>query len=345
MKNNQPNPSEIGGQRELDFVAVGDIVIDNFIELKEAEVYTENGREKICMNFADKIPYKKSTEIFAVGNSPNASVAASKLGLRSALITDIGNDENGQRCLDSLNKDGVVTDFVKKHDEEKTNYHYVLSFKSDRTILVKHAEFNYKFPDVGTPKWIYLSSLAENSFPYHEEIVKYLDEHPSTKLAFQPGTFQMDLGYEKLKGIYKKSNLFFCNKEEAKRILKPLRDNIQNAEIKKLLKMIHELGPKIVIITDGTNGVYTYDGKETLQIPMYPDIAPPVDRTGAGDSFSSTFTSVLAMGKTIEEAIMWGPINSMSVVQYLGAQEGLLTKEKIEIFLKNAPENYKPRKL
>ena len=145
MKNNN---------QKLDFVAIGDIVIDNFIELREAEIHEGDGREKICMNFADKIPYEKSTEVSAVGNSPNASVSASRLGLKSALITNIGNDENGEKCLKSLEKDGVITDFVAKHDEHPTNYHFVLSFKADRTILVKHAEFDYKLPDIGSPKWI-----------------------------------------------------------------------------------------------------------------------------------------------------------------------------------------------
>jgi sugar/nucleoside kinase (ribokinase family) len=76
---------------------------------------------------------------------------------------------------------------------------------------------------------------------------------------------------------------------------------------------------------------------------MYPDIAPPIDRTGAGDAFSSTFTSAIILGKDIETALKWAPINSMSVVQYIGAQAGLLTISQIEDLLKNAPENYKPQ--
>ncbi|MFC1623600.1 carbohydrate kinase family protein [Patescibacteria group bacterium] len=333
--------------KDLDFVAIGDIVIDNFIQLKEAEVYKDEktGREKICMNFADKIPYQEAVEVPAVGNSPNASVSAARLGLKSALITNIGDDKNGQTCLESLKEDGVITDYVDIHEGEKTNYHYVLRFEADRTILVKHAEFDYKFPDIGSPKWIYLSSLAENSLPYHKEIIKYLEEHPDIKLAFQPGTFQMNLGYEKLKEIYQKSELFFCNKEEAKRILKPLRDDAQDAEINDLLKMMRELGPKITIITDGPNGAYVYDGENILHTPMYPDPEAPVDRTGAGDSFSSTFTSALALGKTMEEALMWAPINSMSVVQYVGAQKGLLSRKKLEEYLKDAPKEYLPKKI
>ena len=157
-------------KKDFDFVAIGDIVVDNFIQLKNAEVHKSDGREKLCMNFADKIPYEDSEEISAVGNSPNASVSASRLGLKSALITNIGNDKNGKKCLESLKKNKVITDFVEIHDKEETNYHYVLRFEADRTILVKHAKFDYKFPDIGSPRWIYLSSLAENSLPYHQEI-------------------------------------------------------------------------------------------------------------------------------------------------------------------------------
>ena len=80
-------------------------------------------------------------------------------------------------------------------------------------------------------------------------------------------------------------------------------------------------------------------------MPMYPDPAPPVDRTGAGDSFSSTFTAALGLGMSIPEALSWGPINSMSVVQYVGAQEGLLTREKLLEHLANAPDFYKAEKI
>ena len=87
------------------------------------------------------------------------------------------------------------------------------------------------------------------------------------------------------------------------------------------------------------------DGKNTYFMPTYPDEKPPYERTGAGDAFSSTFVSALALGKTPLEALLWGPVNSMSVVQYIGAQEGLLSREKLEKYLKTAPENYRPQKL
>ena len=336
-------------KNNFDFIAIGDIVIDAFINLKAAKVREENGQPELCLSFADKIPYEWVEVIPAVGNSANASVSASRLGLKSALITNIGADDDGRKCQQVLENEKVATDFVKIHTDEKTNYHFVLLYQADRTILVKHAEFDYQLPNIGTPKWIYLSSLAENSPPFHNKIAEYLKINPEIKLAFQPGTFQMELGYEKLKDIYKHTEVFFCNVQEAKRILGEIQPaliaNLIGQEKEKviiqLLTEMKKLGPKIVVITDGPDGAYTYNGEKILFVPMYPDQKEPLDRTGAGDAFASTFTSALANGKGQEEALLWGPINSMSVVQYVGAQKGLLTKEKLEEYLKNAPEDYK----
>ena len=340
-------------KNNFDFVAIGDIVIDAFISLKAARVREEKGHPELCFSFADKIPYETVDVIPAVGNSANASVSASRLGLDSALVTNIGADDNGRTCQRVLENEGVSTDFVKIHPDQKTNYHFVLLYQADRTILVKHEEFDYKVQDIGEPKWVYLSSLAENSLPYHNKISTYLKANPEIKLAFQPGTFQMELGYEKLKNIYENTEIFFCNVQEAKRILGDIEPTILidsfNSDKKKiifrLLQEMKKLGPEIVIITDGPNGAYAYDGGKTLFVPMYPDQKKPFDRTGAGDAFSSTVTSALACGKTLEEALLWGPINSMSVIQYIGAQKGLLTREQLEKYLAEAPEDYKVIKL
>ena len=325
-------------KNNFDFLAIGDTVTDAFIKLKDATVEEGDiaGTKKICMRFGDKIPYESVTIIPAVGNSANASVSASRLGLKSALVTNLGDDYYGQECVDALKKEKVSTEFVRTHKDRKTNYHYVLMFGAERTILIKHEEYEYSLPDLGSPKWIYLSSLGENSLAFHSVIEKYLNEHPEVKLTFQPGTYQMKFGRKALAGIYKRTDLFFCNKEEAQRILET-----EETDIKKLMEMIHEIGPKIVSVTDGPNGSYAYDGENAWFLPMYPDPKPPTNRTGAGDAYSSTFTAAMILGKKVEEALMWGPVNSMSVVQQMGARAGLLSREKLEEYLVNAPKNYK----
>ena len=329
----------------LDFLALGDIVTDNFIKLTNEAVQERFSREhgSLCFNLGDKVPYESATEVRAVGNSPNASVSATRLGLDAGLVTDVGDDTNGQECIATLKRNGVSDKYITVHEGEETNYHYVLWYEEERTILVKHQQYEYSLPDIGSPKWLYLSSLAENSLPYHNEIADYLDEHSEVNLALQPGTFQMELGYEKLQRLYERAQLFFCNREEAKRILGI--DRREEREMLDLLKQMHELGPDMPVITDGPDGAYVYDGEEAWWQPMYPDPKPPVDRTGAGDSFSSTFTASLAMGYELPEALKRGPVNSMSVVQYVGAQEGLLTKEQLEEYLADAPEDYVPQKI
>jgi len=328
---------------EFDFIAIGDVVTDEFIQLKQDKACIDevNGKELLAMNFGDKLEYEGAVNVAAVGNSPNASVGAHRLGLKSALVCHVGNDEGGEEIIKQLKHQGVDQSFVQVQDGHTTNHHYVLRYGAERTILIKHAQFEYKLPDIGKPKYIYFSSVAENSLPYHHEIAAFVKENPEVKLAFQPGSFQIKLGYETLKDIYEASEIFFCNKEEAQRIL----DKKGEEDIQELLKGMRDLGPTIVIITDGPDGAYTYDGEEMWHMPMYPDPSPPVDRTGAGDSFSSTFTSALALGHDIPTALSWGPINSMSVVQYIGAQEGLLSREKLLEHLENAPEDYKPSKV
>lgn len=328
---------------KIDFLAIGDIVTDAFIRLQDAEAYCDIDHEncKLCVRFGDKVPFESVTVCHAVGNSPNAATAAARIGLKTSLSAVVGNDDEGKICLQTLQKNNIDTAYVNTDPALPTNYHYVLWYGTDRTILIKHAEYNRTMPTNLPPvSWMYISSLGQNTEAFHNEIVKYLENHPETKMAFQPGTFQMSLGTEKLADLYKNTEIFFCNKQEAERILK-----LNDTDIKILIKKLHDLGPKHVVVTDGVNGLYASDGTSVYQLPVYPDIAEPLERTGAGDATSATITAMLASGKSFEEALLYGPINSMNVVQHIGAQEGLLSLSKIEEYLKNAPENYKLNKI
>ncbi len=323
-----------------DLVAIGDTVTDCFIKLKDATVTCDVDKEncKICMRFKDKIPYEEVYVLPGVGNAANAAVSATRLGLKTAFISNVGDDNYGKEILANFKKENISTEFVTINSGRQTNYHYVLWYTDDRTILIKHQEYDYKLPFFGDPKWIYFSSMADNSLSFHEVFEKYITEHPKIKLAFQPGTYQMKFGRKKLAGIYKRTEVVICNKEEAQRILEDT-----SSDIKHLLTGMSELGPKITVITDGTKGSYAYDGASTWFMPIYPDPRPPLERTGAGDGFSSTFVVALALGRRIEDALRWGPINSMSVVQHVGAQEGLLNRYQLEKFMEDAPADYLPK--
>ncbi len=328
--------------KQYDLISIGDMTTDAFIRLQDATVHCDIDTENctISMRFGDKIPYEDTYVIPAVGNAANAAVSASRLGLSTAFVSNVGDDAFGKEALKALLEENVATDFVDVQAGKKTNYHYVLWFEDERTILIKHEEFNYQLPYIDTPPWIYFSSMGENSLPFHETLVEYLNEHPSIKLAFQPGTFQMQFGTGKLKGLYERAHVTFYNKEEAQRILET-----DETDIKKLLTMARELGPEIAVITDGKAGAYAYDGEVMYCMPIYPDPKPPLERTGVGDAFSSAFAAFLAQGLSVEEALVRAPINSMNVAQHVGAREGLLTRDQIEEYLKKAPDNYVVEKI
>lgn len=327
--------------KQIDFLAIGDIVAEPFIKITEAkeECGESIGHCKLCLNLGGKVPYESAEICYATGNSSNASISLSRLGLKSYLVSYVGNDLIGKENIKTLKRNGVKTKYIQKVSGFKSNYHYVLWFNTERTILVNHTEFPYKLSSkIPEAKWVYLSSLASNSEQYHYEILNYLNKYPNTKLALQPGTFQIRLGIDKLKEIYSKAEIFFSNHEEAQRIL-----NTKERDYIKLLKMIHDLGPKIVVITDGLNGACAYDGNDVWFIPVYPHT--PLERTGAGDSFSSTFVAALINKKTIPEALMWGYVNAKSVVSFVGPHKGLLTREKLDQLVSEIQEDYKPRKL
>lgn len=149
------------------------------------------------------------------------------------------------------------------------------------------------------------------------------------------------MGKEALKDLYTRSDIFFCNTDEARRIL----EKPEEQDIKNLLREMRDFGPSLVVITDGPKGAYAYDGHEGYFMKPFPDPKPPYERTGAGDAFASTFTSAVALGKSLFDALLWAPVNSMSVVQQVGAQKGLLTQEEILKYLSSAPQDYYPQKI
>ena len=325
--------------QNLDFLAIGDTVVDDFILLKDAKVHCNIDTDActISMRWGDKIPFVSSTIIAGVGNSANAAVSAARLGLNAALMATVGDDRDGDAVMEHFKEEGLSTDFITRAPGKLTNHHYVLSYESERTILVKPEPYDYVFPmDLPAPKTIYLSSLGEAGEKYYADMAQYLNEHPDIFFTFQPGTFQMNMGAEALAPIYRRADLLVVNKEEAERILKLP----PGQEISSLLEAARALGPKTVIITNGREGAYAFEGKEKLRVPMYPDNREPFERTGAGDAFSSTVTSALTLGKPLAEALLWGPINSMSVVQEVGAQKGLVSRAALEEYLAKAPPSY-----
>jgi sugar/nucleoside kinase (ribokinase family) len=332
-------------QKQLEVLAVGDVVTDAFIKLIDDEAKVEKTPQgpRLTMPFATKVPFDHAEVVEGVGNASNASVAFARLGLRSGLAANVGSDQYGRDIIAALEHNHVDTRFVHINPGHKSNYHYVLWYKEERTILIKHEEYEYHWPRfriIDIPQWIYFSSISEHAMEYHDQLSAWLDSHPKVKLAFQPGTFQIEAGTQRLLKIYQRSEVLAVNREEAATISKG-----DHSDINDLFDKLHALGPKIVVISDGHAGAYASDGASRYKMPIYPDPKPPYERTGAGDAFTSTFVAALVKGADVPGALLWAPINSMSVVQKVGAQAGLLTESEITRYLHKAPHWYHPERL
>lgn len=321
-------------------LAIGDIFTDAFIKLRDDSAridVDEDGTKRLSLPYGSKPAYDHVDIVKSVGPSPNAAVSMSRLGISTQLMAWIGDDQPGKEALEHLDEERVGTANMVTEQGIKTSYWYVLWYQTDRTMLVKSEPYSYEWTDpVEEPEWIYLSYIGEDSWPLHEKLVAYLEAHPNVKLVFQPGTFHFKWGIDKVRALYEHAYLVVMNREEAMEVTGKGYDSIR-----ELANGLHDLGPHIVVITDGPNGSYaSYDFK-LVTIPNYPDPAPPLDRTGAGDAFASTIVAALAKGESMDTALTWAPVNSASVVQQLGAQKGLLKIDDLKKWLAKAPEDYK----
>lgn len=307
-------------EKTFDVIAIGDTTQDIFLQMSDASLQCDlDGNNcKICFDYADKIAVEKKTDVPAVGNAANHAIGIARMGLRSALFAVVGEDAQGKRTKEVLEENKVDTEYLAFDKKHGTNLSIVINYRSERTIFVYHEPRDYQLPAFAPTKWVYLTSASGDGVDgLHAQTLAYLQKNPNVGLAFNPGTHQMHLGKEKLKPLLARTNILFLNREESQRVLE-----VKTSDIKELAQGFHSLGVKTMVITDGPKGAYASDGKQIWFLDIFE--GPVVERTGTGDAFGSGFLSAIVKGKDIPTAMLWGNANSTSVVQYIGAREGLL---------------------
>jgi sugar/nucleoside kinase (ribokinase family) len=175
--------------------------------------------------------------------------------------------------------------------------------------------------------------MGESFIPFYNHFVDFLKANASVKLAFNPGSWQLRSGIETLKPVFDITDIVYVNREEAEK-LTDFGDS--TGHDKELLKALSSLGPKISIITDGANGSFLYASEENKYFKCGIMPVDAYERTGAGDAFGSACISALMKGKNYQEALMWGTVNSASVIGYTGSEKGLLKEEEIPAWLERA---------
>ncbi|MCX6781869.1 MAG: carbohydrate kinase family protein [Candidatus Magasanikbacteria bacterium] len=314
-----------------DIITIGDAVIDTHVNIDNASVECDvNTRAcQLCLDYAGKIPITDSFQTLG-GNAANVACGTAKLGLRTAILTTLGDDSNGKLIVSELKKFGVNTSLVQYDQKTKTRYSVVLNFRGERTILSYHEKRNYRWPKKSPPTdWIYFTSMSEGFEPVQDQLLEYIDKHQNVKLVFNPGSFQLKSSIAQVKEILPKTDLLIVNLEEAERILGTTFK--KEKSIRAIIHKLLSLGAKEVAITDAARGASAGNEEEMWTIPTYP--VEVVAKTGAGDAFSAGYVAARFNNHDIQNALKWGIANSTSVITQHGPQKGLADEKKIKLII------------
>lgn len=323
-------------ESDYDMISIGDSTIDVFLEIDDWKILEDpDTKEKmLAIESGAKIGVNKKTRIAAVGNSANQAIGSARLGLKTGIYTHVGGDSDGKDMLEVFKAENVSTDFITIDKDQNSNFSTVVNYSGERVIFVFHEHREYNLPTFPKSKWVYYSSMSKGHDILHKQIPDYI-KSSGAKLGYNPGTFQLKEGITGEASILEVTEVLILNREEAHHLV-----GGDKSDTKKLLNLLYDHGPKKVIITDARAGTFAFDGTQYLKCGI-PEESPVVERTGCGDAFSTGLLAGLSYGKDLSEALIWGTLNSTSVVQFIGAREGLLTQKGIEEFGQKWRDSFK----
>lgn len=313
----------------FDIISIGSNTMDVFVK---TDLKTKSFRDSSKAPPEKFIAYPLGSKIlishidFQVGGGgTNTAVAFSKLGLKTGYLGKIGHDENGVKVYRSLKKNNVR--FIGALGSS-TGFSVVLdSIASDRTILTsKGCNNDLKWSEVSKKhlktRWFYISAMMGDSLETIKKLCREFSKE-DVGIAFNPSSYLAKQGFRKLKQILSVTDILILNREEAGLLCANNDMSIQGTLIE-----LYEHIRGIVVITDGSKGVWAYDGSFVYHAKPRHNIRV-VETTGAGDAFGTGFVTGSLWKKPIEECIKLGLIQAESVIQEYGAKNGLLSEKQM----------------
>lgn len=329
--------------------------MDVFVECEDANIVAVS--TKCSKSEFMSYPYGAKVEVtdFASnvgGGGVNTALNFANLGFSTSAICKMGDDIYSQGVLEALNKSTLDLSSIIQDKKVSTGFSIILlSFQGDRTVLaqrganatLKKSEIN--FDAIKKAKLLYIAPLSGESNRVLQTIVDFAHEN-GVRVCFNAGTTSIKRGFEYIKKIIDTAEIVVMNKEEASMCTKiDVRPDTRtekfskepiHTDVKEMLKKLKINGQQVVVITDGGNGAYAYDGKTFYKCPTFP--GPVISTLGAGDAFASTFSAAIEKGFDIGKSLMYASVNSGSVVSKFGANEGFMTFDKIETKLSGHPD-------
>ena len=218
---------------------------------------------------------------------------------------------------------------------------------------------------IATAKQLYITSLSGASARILPAITEHAKKH-NVPIAINPGTSQLSTDALSLKQSLKNIDIIIMNSFEARTFMHALvqkdaayQSSFQAADSKSrvpcglnaedstaylinhplachdmlfsmnnFFKEVLAMGPRIVVVTNGANGVYAASENKIWFCPSAKTTV--ISSVGAGDAFGSCFVGSMLNGASIEESLQAGVINSASVLSSIGAKTGLLSFNDIQ---------------
>jgi len=311
-----------------DFISIGSVTRDVFMKSKDVKTIRSASfktGEGMCIPFGSKV--RVDEIVYTVGGSAaNAAVTFARQGYSSGCIGRLGDDIRGQETKKVLARDGVDTAFLQFDKKEYTAYSTViLGANHERSILSyrgageRIAEKDISWAKLAKAKWFYITHLAGKSAPLYPKLVRFAVRH-GIKVATNPGATQLS-NPKMMLPLLKHIDVFIVNREEASYFV-----NIPYKNTDAIFRKLDLWVKGLVVMTDGPAGVTVSDGKTRWHAGVLKE-KRVASRTGAGDAFGSGFVAHLHGSKgNVERAMQAGSANATSVIQYIGAQPGILKK-------------------
>jgi len=313
--------------KRFDVVTVGGATEDIFFTVDDY-VMIDNAKDPlrqklVGFEYGSKIGVSETQSAFG-GGAANTAVCFSRLGKKTAAIIALGRDERGLRMIENFKKHKIDCQCLEKTDKP-SGVSFVLKTLDGEHVLFTHRGANDRLlinktarKALAKAKRIFMTSLTGN---WKTIAAQVFDS--GRPIAWNPGRAQLASGFKSLKPFLEKTDILILNKDEAIELLLSYpKENGDNEASSYLLKKIHSLGPRLVVITEGARGACAYDGKKIYKQGIVK--VKVVDTTGVGDAFGSTLVAALDSGLTITQALRAGMKNTASVLTKPGAQNGLL---------------------
>lgn len=231
----------------------------------------------------------RATASKTAGGGPVATglVAAQKLGVDTAYIGILSDDNGGKYLLEDFQKYGVKTDLVVIKSGHR-------SFASVLWLCTDTATRTCVF-DKGNLPPLMLNDVQRQAIRDAELLMVDGNEMDAAieaaKIARENGTKVLyDCGglYEGVEKLLSLTDIMIPSEEFAL-----CHTGCTTAE-KAAKKLYEDYGPQVVVITQGKRGGIMYDGENTVSYPIYPAVV--VDSNGSGDVFHGAFAAAVVKG-------------------------------------------------